>query len=183
MEQTTEPVEALIGQVERLYQSVTGQKAPPLGGAPYAPMPPEREPEQYLAEQVDRLLGSLAQVGSPAAPAAGPVAMPPLGVWQTHGEAWVICLDVPGAPRETVQVRVLGRGVLEVSGERRGPLADTEARRLYEEWPRGPFRRLVALPPRAATEQIEARLRDGTLEIRVPRAAGSEADARTVPVN
>src|SRR5262249_4649512 len=66
VEQTTEPVDELIGQVERFYQSLTGQTAPPPRDAPYAPIPPEKDPERHLAEQVDRLLASLGQL-SPAA--------------------------------------------------------------------------------------------------------------------
>src|SRR5205823_12838018 len=70
MEQTTEPVDALIGQVEKLYLSLTGQGPPPPREAPYAPIPPEKDPERHLAEQVDRLLASLGPLspGTPLAP-------------------------------------------------------------------------------------------------------------------
>ena len=179
MEQTTEPVDELIGQVEKLYQSLTGQGPPPPREAPYAPIPPEKDPERHLAEQVDRLLASLGPL-SPGTPLASEW-VPPLALWETAAETW-ICLDLPGMTRESVQVRVLGRGVLEVSGERRPPRFDGEARRLYDESCRGPFRRVISLPARAVVERVEARVRDGVVEIRVPRAAVPEPDVRTVPV-
>jgi hypothetical protein len=76
MEQTTEHIDDLIGQVERFYRSLTGQDAPPTREMPYAPIPPERDPERHLAEQVDRLLVSLGQL-SPEAPLTTPGWTPP----------------------------------------------------------------------------------------------------------
>lgn len=179
MEQKTEHVDQLIDQVERFYQSLTGQEAPLPRDVPYAPIPPEKDPERHLAEQVDRLLASLGQLapGTPVATAW----VPSLALWETPAETW-ICLDLPGVTRESVQVRVLGRGVLEISGERRAPRFNGETRRLYDESSRGLFRRVVSLPPHAAVEHIEARVRDGTLEIRVPRTSIPEPEVRTLHV-
>src|SRR5437899_2081372 len=127
MEQTTEHVDDLIGQVEKFYRSLTGVDAPPTRDVPYAPIPPERDPERHLAEQVDRLLSSLGQL-APGAPLTT-VWVPTVAVWETHTEVW-ICLDLPGVARDAVQIRVLNRGLLEVSGERRASRFDGEARRL-----------------------------------------------------
>jgi HSP20 family protein len=179
VEQTTEPIDEVIGQVERFYQSLTGHDAPRPRETPYAPIPPEKEPERHLAEQVDRLLASLDQL-SPRALVTS-VWVPPLALWETAGETW-ICLDLPGVTREAVQVRVLGRGLLEITGERRTPRFDGEGRRLHDESPRGPFRRVVSLPPRAAIEQMEAHVRDGALEIRIPRTSAPDPEVRVVPV-
>ena len=180
MEQTTEPVDELIGQVEKLYQSLTGQGPPPPREAPYAPIPPEKDPERHLAEQVDRLLASLGSLSPATSP--GTAWTPPLALWETPADFW-LCLDLPGVAREAIQIRVVNRGLLVISGERRGPRFDGEARRIYDEAPRGSLRRMVSLPPNVAVEHIEARLRGGMLEIRLPRVAASEADVRTVPVN
>ena len=179
VEQTTEPVDELIGQVERFYQSLTGQTAPPPRDAPYAPIPPEKDPERHLAEQVDRLLASLGQLSPGASLTA--LWVPPLALWETSSETW-ICLDLPGVTREAVKLRILGHGVLEISGERALPCLDGDARRLHDESSRGPFRRLVPLPPRAVIESIDARVRNGALEIRIPRTAPREPEVRTVPV-
>ena len=179
-QQTTERIDDLIGQVEKFYRSLTGVDAPPTRDVPYAPIPPERDPERHLAEQVDRLLASLGQL-APGAPLAA-VWVPALALWETQSEVWV-CLDLPGVTRDSVQIRILNRGLLEISGERRAPRFDGEARRLYDESSRGPFRRVVPLSPHVTVEQIEARLRDGILEIRIPRISARESETRTVPVN
>ena len=180
MEQTTERIDDLISQVERFYRSLTGQDAPPTREVPYAPIPPERDPERHLAEQVDRLLLSLGQL-SPEAQLTTPGWTPPMALLETRAEMW-ICLDMPGVTRDAIQIRV-SRGLLEVSGERRPPRVNGEARPLYDESPRGPFRRVIPLPPHAAVEHIEARLREGTLEIRIPRVSAPEAEVRTISVN
>jgi HSP20 family protein len=180
MEQTTEHIDDLIGQVERFYRSLTGQDAPPTREMPYAPIPPERDPERHLAEQVDRLLVSLGQL-SPEAPLTTPGWTPPMTLLETRAELW-ICLDMPGVSSDAIQIRV-SRRMLEVSGERRPPRFDGEARCLYDESPRGPFRRMVPLPLHAAVEHIEARLREGALEIRLPRISAPEAEVRTISVN
>jgi len=115
------------------------------------------------------------------APLAAPGWTPPMTLLETRTEMW-ICLDVPGMTRDAIQIRV-SRGMLEVSGERRPPRFDGEARRLYDESPRGQFRRVIPLPPHTAVEHIEARLREGTLEIRIPRISAPEAEVRTITVN
>ena len=181
MEQTAERIDDLIGQVESFYRSITGQDAPPTrGDAPYAPIPPERDPERHLAEQVDRLLASLGHLSPGTAPATGWI--PPMSLWETPSEVWM-CLDLPGVTREAVQIRILSRGMLEVSGERRAPRFNGGTRRVYDEAPRGSLRRVISLPPNVAVDHIEARLRDGTLEIRLPRSSPSESEVRTVPIN
>lgn len=180
MEQSTERIDDLIGQVERFYRSLTGRDAPPTRDTPYAPIPPERDPERHLAEQVDRLLASLGHL-SPAPPPAA-AWIPSMSIWETPAEVWM-CFDVPGVIRDSIQVRALSRDLLEITGERRAPRLNGGARRIYDEAPRGTLRRVVGLPPRAAIEHIEARLRDGTLEVRVPRTSTPEAEARAVPIN
>src|SRR5262249_56995984 len=117
-QQTTERIDDLIGQVEKFYRSLTGVDAPPTRDVPYAPIPPEKDPERHLAEQVDRLLASLGQL----APGASLTALwaPPLALWETPSDTWV-CLDLPGVTREAVKIRILGQGVLQISGERTVP--------------------------------------------------------------
>src|SRR5207247_11185567 len=154
----------LISQVERFSRALTGQDAPPTREVPYAPLPPERDPERHRAEQVDRLLLSLGQL-SPEAPLTTPGWTPPMALLETRVEMW-ICLDMPGMTRDAIQIRD-SRGLLEVSGERRPPRGNGGARPLSDEEPRGPFRRAIAPPPHAAVEHIWAWLRDAALEIRL----------------
>ena len=49
-------IEEAIGQVENLYRTVTGRELPQQDTVP---IPPERDPADYVNEQVERLLCAL----------------------------------------------------------------------------------------------------------------------------
>jgi HSP20 family protein len=174
----TESIDTTIEQVERLYRSVTGQHAPPVGEQPYATIPPEKVPEEHVQEQVDRLVDTLAAFSTGSR--VGTEWKPPITLWEGKEEL-VIDVDLPGMTRERVQVTV-DRGLLQVHGER--PLRDAkdgDGRTLkYVEHPYGRFRRVIPLPHAARVEQLQANLRDGVLEIRIPKRESSET--RTVPI-
>ncbi len=172
-------VDQAIRQVEQLYRSLTGQD-PPAGERPFAPIPPEREPNRYVEEQMDRLLG---MIGSAAPqPQSQPqfAWTPPLMVWEGARES-VICLELAGATRDEVEVQV-AQNLLIVSGRRSQPKLDGEEYQLrVAERPLGPFRRVVMLPPTALVEQMNATMRDGLLEVRIPRATRAGAP-QTIPI-
>ena len=165
----TETIDGTIGQIESLYRTLTGREAPPVGEQPYATMPPERSPEEHVEEQLDRLAECLADFSGRSSPLARWT--PPIAVWQGANEL-LICIDLPGVPREAVKVRA-SHGLLEVSGERTARPADGsgQASLLYSEQARGTFRRVVPLPPEAVVDELQAHLREGVLEIRMPRVA------------
>ena len=47
----------------------------------------------------------------------------------------------------------------------------------------GSFYRRMQLPPGVTSEQIEANLTDGVLEVHIPMAAEAKPETKTVPVN
>lgn len=167
-------IESAIQQVERLYQSVVGQAPPPLGDEPFATIPPEREPFRFIEEQVERLnqmLGTTVQRITARAPWT-----PAASLWETP-DTYVLQVDLPGVPRSTLQVTLVG-GTLDVMGERPPPALDgreraaEEARTRWSERMGGSFRRSVSLPEDADASDVRATLRDGVLEIRVGRRSG-----------
>jgi HSP20 family protein len=164
-----------IAQMEKLYRTVTGRDAPPVE-AGYAPIPAEKDPARHVEEQVDRLLSMM---GRPAPGSATTSWSPPLSVWEAEGE-WVVCLDVPGVSRETLRVQIEG-DVLTVTGERSAPSQDG-ARLQWSERPLGPFRRVVPLPRLARSGEPTAQMRDGVLEVHLPRDSSSGGSSRTIPI-
>ena len=175
----TEPIDNAIDQVERLFRSVTGRDTPPVGEHPYATIPPEKNPEEHIQEQVDRLMEKLAELsGSPGASSQW---TPTVSLWEGKNEV-LVTLDVPGVPREAIQVTV-NRGVLEITGSRQVRPSEDENRfqLKYLEHSFGKFRRTLPLPPGAHTEGLEARMKDGVLEIWIPRDPGI-TDAKTIHV-
>ena len=174
----TESIDTAIEQVERLYRSVTGKSAPPIKEEPYATIPPEKVPEEHVQEQVDRLVETLSEISGGSR--LEPEWKPPISVGESHNEM-LIRVDLPGVEREAVQVAV-SRGLLEIFGER--PMQDRngEYKLKYAEHPYGKFRRTIPLPLAARTEELQAQLRSGVLEVRVPKEAGS-TDVKTIPVS
>src|SRR5512142_2958619 len=54
----TTGLDETIGRVEHLYRAVTGRDAPPSESV-YSPIPVERDPAEYVEEQMTRLLDLL----------------------------------------------------------------------------------------------------------------------------
>jgi HSP20 family protein len=175
----TEPIDNAIDQVERLFRSITGRDTPPVGEHPYATIPPEKNPEEHIQEQIDRLMEKLAELSG--SPGVGGTWNPPVSLWEGKNEV-LVTLDVPGISREGIQVTV-NRGILEIAGSRqvRAPEEDGPFHLKYIEHPHGKFRRTLPLPLGAHTEGLEARVRDGVLEISIPRDPGV-TDAKTIHV-
>ena len=172
-------VDTAIGQVERLYRSVTGRDAPPTADAPYAPIPPEQDPQRYVNEQLDRLI-ALLEKRMPTAAGTTTGWIPEVAVWEAEHEH-VITVDVPGVSRGSVTVSVEG-GTVVVAGERRQPRTDSgPLRTRFMERPTGAFRRAIVLPAGASAEQIRAQISDGVLEIHVQRLEQAPK-ATSIPV-
>jgi HSP20 family protein len=173
-------VDGAIEQIEKLYKSVTGKTAPPVGEEPYATIPPEKVPEEHVQEQVDRLVQALGDFSGKAGIDAQWRPLISLG---ENRDEMLIHVDLPGVPREAVHVAV-NRGLLEIYGDRPPQTApEGEPVELkYSESPFGKFRRTIPLPLSARIEQLQAQMRAGVLEIRVPREAGASS-IRTIHVS
>ena len=176
----TEPnnIDNAIGQVERLYRTVTGRDAPPIQEQPYAVIPPEKVPEEHVQEQVDRLVETLIEFSGGSAQATW---SPPISIWEGR-EEFVITVDLPGVTRDGVQVSIT-KGMLDIHGAR-PPRASQDGPQVelrYNEHILGRFRRLIPLPQGLATDRLQAQMRSGVLEIRVARTEGTQ-DVQSVPV-
>ncbi|MGE5177226.1 MAG: Hsp20/alpha crystallin family protein [Hyphomicrobiales bacterium] len=174
----TQSIDAVIEQVERLYQSVTGQEAPTLEDKPYATIPPEKVPEEHVQEQVDRLIETLTQFSAKPMEAEW---KPQIALWEGRTEVRVL-VDLPGVKRDQVNVTV-SRGMLEISGSRLlQPVEDGDSPKLrYAEHPYGKFRRVMPLPHGAQVEQLKAEMNHGVLELRIPKEA-EIVEVKTVAV-
>jgi HSP20 family protein len=171
-------IDETIENVEKLYQAVTGKPAPQPDG-PYAPIPAEKDPVTHIEEQLSRLLSAVGQTvqGAETAVARATWA-PPLTVWETERET-VLAFDLPGVPKESVQV-VLQGNMLTVHGER--PLRRGDQTLRASERPLGPFRRTVPLPSGSRKDEPTAELRDGILEVRIPREAREGTAPREIKI-
>lgn len=174
----TESIDTAIEQVERLYRSVTGRDLPPAGEQPYARIPPERVPEEHVQEQVDRLVETLASF---SAGGRQPVEWkPPIALWEGREEL-VIAVDLPGSSKDEVHVTV-DRGLLQIHGHRSlHRIQNGGGRELkYVEHTHGRFRRAIPIPLSSRVDQLQATMRDGVLEIRIPKR--EQVEPRDIPV-
>jgi HSP20 family protein len=162
-----------------LYQSVTGREAPARAETPYAAIPPEKDPEAHVGEQIDRLLRSLSQVSQQPIMRSGWA--PPISVWHGTGEL-LINVDLPGVARDDLHVRV-ANGVLQVSGMRPAPIPDGPRVPRYAEQPFGTFQRMIPIPGDVAADQMQAQLKEGVLTVRLPRLETSVTNGRDIPVS
>jgi len=171
-------IDETIENVEKLYQAVTGRPAPPPDSV-YAPIPAEKDPIEHVEEQLSRLLSAVGQsVQGGDALWQGASWAPPLSIWESDREL-LLSFELPGVAREQVEVVQQGN-LLTIRGNRPSVKGDTKLR--ASERPLGPFRRTVPLP--AGVKQVEpnAQMRDGILEIRVPKESREAVQPRPIQV-
>jgi HSP20 family protein len=92
-----------------------------------------------------------------------------------------IRLELPGVPPASVQVRVRGDCV-EVSGEKVPDFPQGEASYLCLERIFGRFRRAFEVVGAVNLAQVTARMRDGILEVVIPKVRERRGRERRIPV-
>jgi HSP20 family protein len=173
---STLEVDEAIERTETLYRAMTGEDAPPAGESAYAPIPAEKEPTRYVEEQVDRLLAMLRTTPQRA---AAPW-VPTLSVWENDTQILVV-IDLAGVTRDRVEVSVQGN-VLTVSGERPTPVPEDFRLRINER-PLGTFRRTLWIPAGVRSAEAAVNMREGALEIRLPKEPAAVPSVKKLSVN
>ena len=90
-------------------------------------------------------------------------------------DAYILTALVPGLKAEDVNIQVL-EDVVTIEGK----LADSDNEYLLRELPSGSFRRELRLPAPLDAEHVEARIADGILTVRLPKA--ESARPRTIKI-
>lgn len=86
-------------------------------------------------------------------------------------DGYHISVDLPGIKPEDIEVTAHA-GVLSIRGTRQSVHHDKEQRRSEQVF--GSFRREFTMPESADLDNVEAKTKDGVLEIRVPRVPKAE---------
>ncbi len=95
-----------------------------------------------------------------------------------EGEAFVLTAATPGLRAEDLKIQVLEDVVL-IEGE----FGSDENEYLLREQPVGPFRRELRLPAELEADKVEAKIADGLLTLRLPKAESSRPKTIKVTVN
>ncbi|RYH07357.1 Hsp20/alpha crystallin family protein [Tropicimonas sp. IMCC6043] len=98
---------------------------------------------------------------------ATPTSFPAVNVWRS-GDAIAISSELPGVELDDIEITVKDN-VLTLSGERKAPEAPEGARWHLRERSYGKFSRTVQLPYAVDSNKVEARFRDGVLQVALHR--------------
>ena len=89
-----------------------------------------------------------------------------------HEDRFEIVIEMPGVSQEAIDIQVEG-DELRVSGTRARAAKPAEARYLVRERRQGTYRRSCQLGPKIDRGGIEAKMSDGVLRLRLPKAAAA----------
>jgi HSP20 family protein len=95
--------------------------------------------------------------------------------------AIVIKAELPGLKKEDVQVEIEGEDLV-IRGESKAESEAKDEDYYRSERSFGSFYRRMPLPAGVTPEQIQANLKDGVLEVRVPRPAEAKPEAKKIEV-
>ena len=96
-------------------------------------------------------------------------------------DAYRISVELPGVSESDIALTTEG-GVLTVSGEKTATREDKGETWYFTERQYGAFRRSFRLPGDADEDRIEAHMKDGVLDITVPRKAPDTGGGRKIEV-
>ncbi len=82
-----------------------------------------------------------------------------------EGEAYLLTALVPGLKADDLTIQVL-EDVVSIEGQ----FAEDENEYLLQELPNGSFRRELRLPSELDAEKVEAKIENGVLSLRLPKA-------------
>jgi HSP20 family protein len=93
----------------------------------------------------------------------------------------IVKADLPGLKNEDVQVELDDDGLV-IRGASKAESEVKEENYYRMERSLGTFYRRLPLPFEVKPDQIQATMRDGVLEVRIPRPAEKKAEAKRIPV-
>ncbi len=97
----------------------------------------------------------------------GTSTFPPLDVREDAENVYVVA-ELPGISQDALDLTITG-DTLQIKGERKAPDVPEESYHRRER-PYGYFNRLVSLPDRVDADKIRATLKDGILQVTLPKA-------------
>jgi HSP20 family protein len=135
--------------------------------------------DDFRREVETRLWGPLgAPTSRLASPADGMLARSPLVDVVDTGREFVVRAEVPGVAKEDLDVHVTSDGI-DLRAESNRETEEKETDYYYRERAYSAFHRSAPFPDEVLPDQAEANLKDGVLEVRIPK---KEATPRREPV-
>jgi HSP20 family protein len=120
-----------------------------------------------LNDRINRLFDAQVANASNDSSAATADWVPPADIAEFK-DRFVLRFDVPGVNTESIDI-TLEQGVLTVSGVRERDTQSDEVERIRLERPAGRFHRRFTLPDTVDTNAVQAKGRNGVLEVVIPK--------------
>jgi HSP20 family protein len=98
----------------------------------------------------------------------GAVAFPPVNIWE-DGDTIHVQAELPGMRLEDLEIYVTGTNQLTLKGERKPAAPAKNAVQHRQERGFGSFVRVLSLPFAVDANQVEARLENGVLLVKLPK--------------
>jgi HSP20 family protein len=124
--------------------------------------------DQRMRRMLEETFGGIGWAASLLEEAAGWA--PPVNI-EEQDDAYVVEAELPGVKREDVNIEVVGNELSitgEIKEQERKGILRKETRRV------GRFEYRVTLPEQVDAEGIEAKIKDGVLTVRIPKAEGAQ---------
>lgn len=99
----------------------------------------------------------------------------------SDNESYQISMDVPGLTETDLSIEVRG-DVMTIQGQKREETENKDRHFYRVERRYGAFQRTLALPEDANVDQIKATMKDGVLNLRIPRNETLEADVKKITI-
>jgi HSP20 family protein len=96
-------------------------------------------------------------------------------------DAVIVKAQVPGVSKDQLQVNIT-EDTLTLKGEMKEEEKKEEKNFYRQEFRYGAFERTIALPTAAQADKATAQLKDGVLEITLPKSASAQAKVKQIPI-
>ena len=106
---------------------------------------------------------------------------PLMNVYETESD-YLVMMDLPGVEKKDVDVN-LSNGILSVSGERKTSEKGNENNRIWNETTQGRFSRSFQLTSDIVESKINAKFKDGVLNITIPKAEKVNSIVKKIAVS
>jgi len=106
---------------------------------------------------------------------------PSLDIFE-EGDKIVVKAEMPGIKKEDVEVSVTDHR-MRISGEKKREEKVEKKNYYWEERSYGSFLRSFQLPSEVQTDKVEAKFKDGILEIRIPKTEEAKSKEKKVKVD
>jgi HSP20 family protein len=105
---------------------------------------------------------------------------PTMDIFEEDGNV-VVKAELPGMKKEDIEVTVTDH-TMRISGEKKREDKIEKKNYYWEERSYGSFARSVQLPSEVQTDKVEAKFKDGILEVRIPKTEEAKSKEKKVKV-